>query len=836
MFSSTPRSAASCLVACALAVLPVTGAKAADTRPPRLDPLAQSVVDSLAFPPRTRPAELLDAAIRASDVEAYDVAARYFARLADLLEKAQDTRAAMLADLGDEVDPASLRRLERTLGATVADVPPIAAAIREAARQRRRDPARLARARDELGSESEAVRAAAYDRLQRTGVDALPVLVELLQTADAARGPARRLARQLVRDLSPAARQPLLAWLGSDDVEHWPGVIEALAATVTADEPADFVEFLLAPAVVPDVPAPTRQRAAALLARLTGDDRPGGEPPSADAARAIVGHRLDRTLSIAGLPAPDHLLTDTVRDPQKAALAASGTVERYVWNPQARRLERLDLPPRAARAQEAIHLARDLAALATEESALVRLVLLARLESLLVAGGPGAPEGIPTEQLAEAVTGPGGLDAQAVAGVLELAASRGLLPAATAAARVLAATPAAGPGNAAAATPTGDASAGGPAGGPAGGTGMSRLPPAARRALLAALAVPDAALQMECARTLAEAGGDPPYRGSSRVFEALLHMATGSGEDVAVVAHHEAGVREAIATDLSRFGYRIEKVGTGREAILATRAGADTVLVVLGARTITPSALETVQLIQRQPFGDVPPVLVAVDPLDDDARGKFLTCLILSFSDLDCVGVTDRLDSLFKPTIDPATGAVVGPPRLPDRLAEIAGPDAVSPGARQARAVARRTRAAQALALLADLGSRGWDVSAAETTARMGLMKPAEEGSPTDLFGPSAALLATIGTARAQQALLSATDRVDLPESARKAALAGFARSVDRYGVLLDCRPLREVQARYNRPSAADRETAGTVLDIIQTRSRGIRPVSADAAHSRPTR
>ncbi|MFM8891999.1 MAG: hypothetical protein ACKOTB_10340, partial [Planctomycetia bacterium] len=239
MVSSTPRSAASRLIACALAVLPVTGARAADTKPQRLDPLAQSVVDSLAFPPRTRPDELLDAAIRASEVEAYDVAGRYFARLVDLLEKAQDARAGMLADLGDQVDPASLRRLERTLGAKVADVPPVAAAIREAARQRRRDPAELARARDDLGSESETVRAAAYDRLQRTGVDALPVLVEILQMGDPAGSRAGRLARQLVRDLSPAARQPLLAWLGSDDVEHWPGVIEALAATVTADEPAD---------------------------------------------------------------------------------------------------------------------------------------------------------------------------------------------------------------------------------------------------------------------------------------------------------------------------------------------------------------------------------------------------------------------------------------------------------------------------------------------------------------------------------------------------------------------------------------------------------------------
>jgi hypothetical protein len=139
--------------------------------------------------------------------------------------------------------------------------------------------------------------------------------------------------------------------------------------------------------------------------------------------------------------------------------------------------------------------------------------------------------------------------------------------------------------------------------------------------------------------------------------------------------------------------------------------------------------------------------------------------------------------------------------------------------------------------LLADLGRRGWDVAAAETTARMALMQRPQPGRRTDLFSPAAALLGTIGSSRAQQALLGETERTELPAESRKQALAGFAESVNRYGVLLECHPLQAAYARYNQSSvSADRAVAGAVLDVIETPSRKARPVSADAAHPRPTR
>jgi hypothetical protein len=822
-----------CLVV--LTTIGGTVATAADEPGPLPDPMAQAVLDSLAFPPRTTPSALLDAAIRASDVDAYDAASRYFSRLADLLEKAGDDRLDLLADLGDTTDPASLRRLDRMLGDRDEDVRPIVQAIREAARLRRRDPARLGRDAEDLASDSAATRNAAADRLAGAGVDALPVLVDLLQSDDAGHERARRLARELVRGMGTEARQPLLAWLGSDDVQHWPGIIEGLAAGVTDEDGGDFAEYLLAPALVPDSPPRARAAAIRLLEQLARRGAmPAGiatdtVPPSPGTAIALLARRLDRVLSIDGLPAPDHLLVEPVLDPSTASLAGGKTVERFVWNPEARRLERMNLPPHVPRAQEAIHLARDLVALDATEPDAVRLVLLAQLEWLLVATGnlASALDRVDAKQLQAAITGPEGFDYEAAADVLELAASRGMFAAAAGAARAIAAAHAAAVETSAAETSVAD--------GPPAET--AAVPPEARNALLRSLVVPDAGLQFESAQALAQAGGDPPYAGSSRVVEILTQAATSTGEEIAVVAHHDPIVRESLATGLSRFGYRVEKVATGREAILATRANIDTMLVVIAARTIRPSALETVQLIQRQAVGDVPPVLVVVDPLDDDARGKFLTQVLLKFSDLDCVGIMDRLDSLFLPRVDPVTGKPVGPPRFPDHLATVAGPQAVDPAMRQARAAARRARASRALWLLADLGRRGWDVSAVETTAEQALMKRPQPGSPADLFAPSVALLSTLGSSRAQQALLGETERVDLTAESRKLALAGFADSVDRYGALLECSPLRAVYARYNQLTVpTDRAMAGAVLDVIEKPLRKARPASADAAQPRPTR
>lgn len=452
-------------------------------------------------------------------------------------------------------------------------------------------------------------------------------------------------------------KQSLLARLGSADLAAWPAAIEGLDA-LGAD---DVTEFLLAPAVVPDTPPEIRDRALAALRHVHERCAEPGEPwqpPTPGEAVARITRRLDRVLRVQHAPDP---LSD---------------------------LAQAD----AVRVREALHLARDLMALGATEPEAVRLVLLTRLEALRGPTPGPVPPDLEPGQLAAVLTGPDGLDIEAIADVLDLAVSRGLFAAAAAAARGLeeAALPVDQPLDAPA-TP---------------------LPPAVRDALVRALAIPDAELQFAAARTLALAAGPPPWPGSSRVVATLAHAATATGSDRVVVAHHDADIAQELAAGISRFGYRPAVVSTGRAAVIAAREHADTVLVILGARIVKPSAFETVQFIQEQPYGDIPPVLVVVDPFDDLARGPFLTKSILKFSRVPCMALVDRMESFFVPTIDPETGRELAPARFPQALADVAGPTAAAAEPRTARAARRLERGRQATTLLAILHRRGWEIPA----------------------------------------------------------------------------------------------------------------------------
>jgi len=263
------------------------------------DPLAQAIVDAVAVPPPKTPRQLLDAAIKTNDVEAFDASIGYWKQLVQSLADAGDGRNELLADLGDRVDPGALKRLERTLGPRDPDVLPAVQAILEAAALRRRDPKELARAIEDLRSDSSQTRLAATDRLGRTGLDALPALVDLLQSTDPEGARARNIARGLVRNLGVDARRVLVAWLGSNDIDHWPGVITALDAL----EDDEVMEFLLAPALAEGVPPLARSRAITALehhARRCGQDDDAWEPPTRGAAIAILAGIDSKQFQIEG--------------------------------------------------------------------------------------------------------------------------------------------------------------------------------------------------------------------------------------------------------------------------------------------------------------------------------------------------------------------------------------------------------------------------------------------------------------------------------------------------------------------------------------------------------
>lgn len=632
--------------------------------PPRvvLDPLARAIVDSLRDPPPATPRGLIEAAISAADVAALPDALDFYRQFVDAVAAAKQGRGDLLADLGDSIDPAGARRLARSLRPYEPDAPDLLDSLAAAAAQRRRDPRRLAAAIAALRSDARFERLQAAEQLSRCGPDALPALVDLLQSDEPTDTTSRSITHGLIRGMGQDGRDALLAWLGSDDIAHWPGVIAALAAS--GDDASDF---FLAPALSPDAPPAVREAAARALTA-------GGAAPAIGVARQRLAKRLDAVLTPAALPMADSL--DDKR------------MQTFAWDPQRGSPRRQSLPTRLLRGQRAAHVARDLAALGPTEPMHVRLVLLARLEmeTALAADAPEGLDAIPPERLRAALTGPDGFDPRLAAEVADEAAGRGMPMAAAAAARAIRLAATDSRPDAAAASET--------------------LPPDARDTLARCLSLPDDQLAFEAAMTLAACGGAPPYRGASHIVRNLRHAATSTGIDRAIVAHPDKTIVEELAAGVSRHGYLPTRVRSGRDAILAARETADTVLVVLAARLGSPSALETVQLLQSGSDRAAPPVLVVVDPLDDAPRGRFLTRLITSFTDVECVAICDRMESLFQAVVDPESGETTGP-RLPDVLAIAAGPRAADPARRAALAAARLARARAAMAMLAVLEARG---------------------------------------------------------------------------------------------------------------------------------
>jgi hypothetical protein len=201
----------------------------------------------------------------------------------------------------------------------------------------------------------------------------------------------------------------------------------------------------------------------------------------------------------------------------------------------------------------------------------------------------------------------------------------------------------------------------------------------------------------------------------------------------------------------------------------------------------------------------------------------------MKFASLHGVAIVDRLDSFFEPVIDEATGAVVTLPRFPDALAQAAGPAAVDPASREQARLERLGRSREAFTLLAALSRRGWDARPATSTALAAL-------GTAELYEPAVVLLGTLGRPEAQEALANETERADLPPDLRNAALAAFAASVDRYGVLLGCGHVRAVATRYNLAAGTSRDAAGDILEVLDTADRARRGPRPDAPYTWPTR
>jgi hypothetical protein len=621
---------------------------AAPVRAEPPDPLAQAVIDSLAFPERTTPVPLFDAVVKATKVDAYDVAASYLRRFDAALAAAGDRRPDILADLGDAHDDGTLLATVRRLSPTEPAIAKVVRDIQTASRLRRRDPKRLAEAIADLTSDSFARRTEAGRRLSLAGLDAIGPIVGWLNDPRHADGDdeptarGRGVVRELLRGLGEDGVVALLGWLGTPDVDNWPGIISAI--DLAGPPPERVRPFLLAPVAVVDTPPEARRRAAAAI------ERAGGRLPTRGAAAAELDRRLDAVLCSED--------ADATRAGAHAAPAADTTEEITFWDAEKRVAGRARLTPRQRKSLEAAHLARDRAALGELDAASERLVLLARLEAtLLVVDRADASAG---ERIVAAVSSAEGPSATTIASVLDEAMQRGMAEAAEAAATVIAEIA---------------------------GSPPRPMEPAVRRSLVRALSAPDLAVRFAAARAVAIAGPRGLYAGQSRVVETLLDCATSTGVVRAVVVHPIAGPRQELAAAVAALGYAPTTVVRGRDAVVETRDSCDVRLVVIGANLGPPGAHETAEFLSWIPTDGPLRVVVVHDeadladvaPVGEDDRRRAAERLARAGESLRLLASIARDGEDVAAALPVALSAIDEPslaPRAIDLLSKIGRPEA----------------------------------------------------------------------------------------------------------------------------------------------------------------
>ena len=762
-----------------------------DTKhPDPLDPFQRAVVDSLEFPERTSPQELLDAAIRAASVEAFDPTSEFLEKFDEALEK-EPNEEETLAHLGESFKTAELSRLERFLKKTAQ--PEQAQAVsflidemQNAAQRKRIDASRLKQAAVDLGSDNVFARQQAATTLIEGGTYALPMLIEILMETVPALNEmplseadfrTRTLAETIIEDSGERGIRALTAWLGSDDFEWFPGIIYALNILVDSgclpagkqtnpDAVAnlDLASVLLAPACAPEFTAATREAAFQLLGKLEeqGHTDFGGKPLTHDLACQMLTTKLDQLLTPIGIPTPDSLTEGAA-----SITSPRPTVEQYLWVTQTSRPEIRYLPPVACRSLRAGHIARDLSGLGCVHPRTVRLVLLAQSEALLIFQDDhfSALNALPTEAITETLSGPTGFSTELAAEILDDALDRSLPLAAAVAARAIREVP----------------------------TNKPATVSTIRQPLVRALAAPSALVQFEASQTLSTVSPHLPFTGSSRLFDRLVYFASSSGTDRVLITHPNHDTAEFLKSSVAQFGFKASITSSGRLCVQGVRQSPDVRLVILSARLPDLGASEVVQLLQQESLGEQLPVLVVLDPLDDEKACRRRTRLVLSLTDFDNALLTDRLDSQFFPTVyQPGTAReVIKPPRFPQTLTRIAGPQATDQNWRQIQSRHRLQRAHTALDTLAQLGALGWDIREAFSVAQNGLRH-------AETFEPAMRLLTNMPSPDAQQSLFDLAWAPDLGKNVREMAVEALGESIRIHGILLTNSTLRIINDMYN--------------------------------------
>jgi hypothetical protein len=310
--------------------------------------------------------------------------------------------------------------------------------------------------------------------------------------------------------------------------------------------------------------------------------------------------------------------------------------------------------------------------------------------------------------------------------------------------------------------------------------------------LAAALTSPDRALRFAALSAIMQLAPARSFPGSSHVADALWYFVAGAGEPTAIAAAPDIVQASNWAGELRGLGYEATPVREGREVLLAAidpAISARLAIIVLDSDVGEPLMGEVVYQLHTSDRTAGVPILIA--------------------SSVPRLAAAERITAN-----DPLVLAAPRP-HGEGGLASLVEQTIALTGRPLAAKEERMAQAAQALGWLAKLLSEDSPYDELERDgplAHRTLLIP-------ELNGPSLAVLAAVGTADSQTALLDYASSLTLPIEARRNAAGAFATSVQRHGLHLTRDEILRQYDRYNASETADAETQqvlGQLLDVIE--------------------
>lgn len=305
-------------------------------------------------------------------------------------------------------------------------------------------------------------------------------------------------------------------------------------------------------------------------------------------------------------------------------------------------------------------------------------------------------------------------------------------------------------------------------------------------ALVRALSAPARRVRLAAAEAIMKLKPDRPFAGSSQLVGALTFLAqtTGSRRITAGAPTRESALR--FSGDLTQDGFIVQPAASGIDLLRLVTESPDVEMVFIDTTIDHPPADMIVQRIRQDCRSSVLPVGLV-------AREGFLPRA-------EAMTRWDRAVLAF-----PRPHDVAGIRWEAAQLAA-AAPEAIVPPE------VRLVQGARALELLTDLSAKPalYDLGQIEAAA----LKALQFGK---FDAKAAAVLANIGTANAQRALVDLASRSSAPLESRRAALTAFRTNVKKAGTLLTTKEITQQYERYNASSGESENAQLVMAGILDT-------------------